>query len=154
MFTDISFSVHAGEIVALAGLMERAVVKSHGAIFGIDSRDAGRVVLNGKTVPAGSPTTSMAAGMGFGAGRPPAPGLGHGHSPSTTTSLSASLKRLSKATDHPPVRRVELAADWATRLRLKYGRLEDPANRPCRGQPAKGRPGQVVGPTAIAAHNR
>ena len=35
------------------------------AIFGIDDRDAGRVVLNGAAIPPGSPTASMAAGMGF-----------------------------------------------------------------------------------------
>jgi len=35
------------------------------AIFGIDDRDAGKVTVNGATIPRRSPTASMAAGVGF-----------------------------------------------------------------------------------------
>ena len=41
VFTDVSLSVHAGEIVALAGLMGAGRSEVARAIFGIDGRDAG-----------------------------------------------------------------------------------------------------------------
>ena len=51
VFTDVSFSVHAGEIVALSGLMGAGRSEVARAIFGIDDRDAGKVLMNGVTVP-------------------------------------------------------------------------------------------------------
>ena len=65
VFTDVSFSVRAGEIVALSGLMGAGRSEVARAIFGIDDRDAGKVMVNGATIPRRSPTASMAAGVGF-----------------------------------------------------------------------------------------
>ena len=127
VFTDISFSVRAGEIVALAGLMGAGRSEVARAIFGIDGRDAGRVVLNGATIPAGSPTTSMAAGMGFVPEDRRQQGLVMDLAIDHNVAL-ASLGRLSRGTIIRRSAETALAADWATRLRLKYGRLKDPAN--------------------------
>jgi rhamnose transport system ATP-binding protein len=127
VFTDISFSVRAGEIVALAGLMGAGRSEVARAIFGIDGRDAGRVVLKGKPVPPGSPTTSMAAGMGFVPEDRRLQGLVMDLAIDHNMALT-SLKRLSKGNIIRRAAEAELAADWSTRLRLKYGRLKDPAN--------------------------
>jgi rhamnose transport system ATP-binding protein len=97
------------------------------AIFGIDGRDAGKVVLNGAVIPAGSPTTSMAAGMGF----VPEDRRQQGLVMNMAIDHNVALASLSRLSRHRIIRRsaeTRLASDWSTRLRLKYGRLKDSAN--------------------------
>src|SRR5439155_12359177 len=50
VFHDISFSVRAGEIVALAGLVGAGRSEVARAVFGIDKRDAGTVRLGGRAL--------------------------------------------------------------------------------------------------------
>ena len=64
VFTDVSFDVHAGEIVALAGLVGAGRSEVAQAIFGIDRADAGSVAVNGKKLRNGSPTAAMAPASG------------------------------------------------------------------------------------------
>jgi rhamnose transport system ATP-binding protein len=127
VFTDISFNVRAGEIVALSGLMGAGRSEVARAIFGIDNRDAGRVVLNGATIPAASPTVSMAAGMGFVPEDRRQQGLVMSMAIDHNIAL-ASLGRLSHRRIILRSAEAKLATDWSTRLRLKYGRLKDSAN--------------------------
>src|SRR4051794_31578656 len=65
VFTDVSFDVRSGEIVALAGLVGAGRTEVARAIFGIDRWDAGSVDLDGRQLPTGSPTGAMAAGIGL-----------------------------------------------------------------------------------------
>ncbi|MCW5952935.1 MAG: sugar ABC transporter ATP-binding protein [Propionibacteriaceae bacterium] len=65
LFADISLSVRAGEIVALAGLVGAGRSEVARAVFGVDPYSDGRVVLNGKPLPKGNPAESMRAGIGF-----------------------------------------------------------------------------------------
>src|SRR5690242_3673282 len=65
VFTDVSFTIRAGEIVALAGLVGSGRSEVARAIFGIDRYDAGAVTLRGQRLRRGSPTGAMAAGVGF-----------------------------------------------------------------------------------------
>ena len=46
-FSDVTFTVHSGEIVALAGLVGAGRSEVIRAIFGIDRRDAGEVLVDG-----------------------------------------------------------------------------------------------------------
>src|SRR3982750_4685503 len=48
VFTDVSFEVRSGEIVALAGLVGAGRTEVARAVFGIDRYDGGRVLLRGK----------------------------------------------------------------------------------------------------------
>ncbi len=64
-FTDVSFEVRSGEIVALAGLVGAGRTEVARAIFGIDRSDAGAVEIDGKPLRPGSPTAAMAAGIGL-----------------------------------------------------------------------------------------
>jgi rhamnose transport system ATP-binding protein len=122
VFTDVSFNVHAGEIVALSGLMGAGRSEVARAIFGIDDRDAGRVVLKGATIPPGSPTASMAAGMGFVPEDRRQQGLVMDLGIDRNVAL-ASLARLSRFGLISRTRERDMAADWANRLQLKFGRL-------------------------------
>src|SRR5580765_7827841 len=64
-FTDVSFEVRSGEIVALAGLVGAGRSEVACSVFGIDRYDAGSVTVNGRGLRRASPTTAMAAGIGF-----------------------------------------------------------------------------------------
>ncbi len=63
VFADISFSVRAGEIVGLAGLVGAGRSEIARAIFGIDDYDAGTVAVAGKPLPAGCVPSAIAAGL-------------------------------------------------------------------------------------------
>jgi rhamnose transport system ATP-binding protein len=65
VFTDISFGVRAGEIVAFAGLVGSGRSEVARAIFGIDRYDAGTVTVRGRRLRRASPAGAMAAGVGF-----------------------------------------------------------------------------------------
>ncbi|UOR01262.1 sugar ABC transporter ATP-binding protein [Leucobacter allii] len=63
VFSDISFTVRAGEIVGLAGLVGAGRSEVARAVFGVDGYRSGRVTLAGKRVPKGKPTAAMRAGL-------------------------------------------------------------------------------------------
>jgi len=65
VFSDITFEVRAGEIVALAGLVGAGRTEVARAIFGIDKYDAGSVTLNGRALKPHSPIAAITAGIGF-----------------------------------------------------------------------------------------
>ncbi len=59
IFSDISFSVRAGEIVGLAGLVGAGRSEVARAIFGIDSHDSGELLLRGESVVINNPMESI-----------------------------------------------------------------------------------------------
>src|SRR3954464_15466001 len=59
VFSDISFQVRSGEIVALAGLVGAGRTEVARAIFGIDRWDAGSIEMEGRSLPPASPTAAM-----------------------------------------------------------------------------------------------
>lgn len=65
VFKDINFSVRAGEIVALAGLVGAGRTEVARGIFGIDPVDSGVAIFKGKKLQSGSPLSAMNAGIGF-----------------------------------------------------------------------------------------
>ncbi|GAA0971229.1 Ribose import ATP-binding protein RbsA [Nocardioides aquaticus] len=65
VFTDVSFSVRAGEIVGLAGLVGAGRSEIARAVFGVDAYDRGSVRVGGSDLPAGSPRAAISAGVAF-----------------------------------------------------------------------------------------
>ena len=145
VFTDISFTVRAGEIVALAGLVGSGRSEVARAIFGIDRTTRARSRWAGARCGRGSPTGAMAAGVGFVPEDRRQQGLVMDMSVQQNVAL-ASLGRLRDAGLITGVGRAAMAADWAARLPIKYGRLKEPGVHALRRQPAEGRAGQVAGP--------
>jgi rhamnose transport system ATP-binding protein len=119
---DISFSVRRGEIVALAGLVGAGRSEVARAIFGIDRRSAGVVTVRGKVLPNGSPLASMAAGVALVPEDRRQQGLVMDLGIDRNVAL-ASLGRLSRFGLISRNRERDLAATWASRLQLKFGRL-------------------------------
>ena len=62
---DVSFSVHAGEVVGFAGLLGSGRTDVAHAVFGLDKIDAGRVLVRGKPVRLGSPRDAIRARIGL-----------------------------------------------------------------------------------------
>ena len=64
-FENIGFSVHAGEVVGIAGLVGAGRTDIAHAIFGLDHEASGRVEVAGIPLGLRSPAEAMRAGVGF-----------------------------------------------------------------------------------------
>jgi rhamnose transport system ATP-binding protein len=126
VFSKVSFTVRAGEIVALAGLVGAGRSEVARAIFGIDRRDAGSVTVAGRSLPPGSPQAAMDAGVGFVPEDRRQQGLVMDLGIDHNVAL-ASLRRLSRLGLIRRTSESGLAAEWGRRLQLKARRLSDPA---------------------------
>jgi len=127
VFTDVSFQVKAGEIVALAGLVGSGRTEVSRAVFGIDRYDAGSVLVGGQTLRKASPAAAMAAGVGYVPEDRRQQGLVMEMSIQQNVGL-ASLRGLSRGGLIRSSTERAFATDWAQRLSLKYGRLTDPVS--------------------------
>lgn len=63
MVRDVSFSVYEGEIVGFAGLMGAGRTETTRAIFGVDKKDSGEIILDGKEVKIQCPKDAIRAGI-------------------------------------------------------------------------------------------
>ena len=125
VFTDVSFEVRGGEIVALAGLVGAGRTEVARAIFGIVRWDAGSVEIEGRRLPPGSPSAAMGAGIGLVPEDRRQQGLVMDFSIERNISL-ASLGEVERLGLIPPNAERNFAKDWAIRLQLKYSRLTSP----------------------------
>ncbi len=64
-FRDVSFSVRAGEILGLAGLIGAGRTEIARVLFGVDRADAGEIRLDGALVSFASPSEALAAGIAY-----------------------------------------------------------------------------------------
>ena len=62
-FEDISFEVHAGEILGFSGLVGSGRSETMRAIFGMDPLDSGKMYLNGKEFRRKNPGDSISQGV-------------------------------------------------------------------------------------------
>ena len=64
-FSDVSFAVHAGEILGFAGLVGSGRTEIARVLFGVDRADAGSIRLDGREVAFAAPSDAMAAGVAY-----------------------------------------------------------------------------------------
>ncbi len=62
---DVSFSVRAGEILGIAGLVGAGRTETARAVFGMDPAQSGQVYMMGKPVVIRRPLDAIRAGLGF-----------------------------------------------------------------------------------------
>jgi rhamnose transport system ATP-binding protein len=62
-FSDVSFTIRPGEIVAMYGLIGSGAADVARALFGIDPADAGQVTVDGKDVVLASPADAVRNGI-------------------------------------------------------------------------------------------
>ncbi len=65
LFRDISFVLHRGEILGIAGLIGSGKTEVARALFGAMSLDAGEILLEGQRVTIRSPADAIALGIGL-----------------------------------------------------------------------------------------
>ncbi|MEO3815814.1 sugar ABC transporter ATP-binding protein [Plantactinospora sp. B24E8] len=127
VFSDVSFEVHRGEIVALAGLVGAGRSEVVRALFGLDPYDAGEVRVDGVRLPRGRPAAALAAGLALVPEDRRQQGL----------VMELSVERNATLTRRWPLARFGLlgrraerdaARTWADRLQVKAGRLTDPVS--------------------------
>ena len=62
---DVSFDLHRGEILGFGGLVGAGRTETVRALFGIDQKDSGEILLKGKPADLNSPRSSVGAGVGL-----------------------------------------------------------------------------------------
>ncbi|MFH0878899.1 MAG: sugar ABC transporter ATP-binding protein, partial [Lentisphaerota bacterium] len=62
---NVDFTVRAGEVLGLAGLLGAGRTETARLIFGADRREAGDILLSGRLVAIASPHAAIAAGIGL-----------------------------------------------------------------------------------------
>jgi len=114
---DISFSLHAGEILSVAGLVGAGRTELARAIFGLDRIDSGRIFVLGKEIHQISPSKAIAAGVGYLTEDRKVTGLALGLNVAANISLS-SLKKLVSFGRINLRQEREIARRYVTRLRI------------------------------------
>lgn len=64
-FADVSFTLRAGEVLGISGLLGSGRTALAKALFGLVQADRGTVRLDGEVVPNGDPIRAAAAGIGY-----------------------------------------------------------------------------------------
>jgi ribose transport system ATP-binding protein len=62
---DVSFNLHRGEILGIAGLVGAGRTEVARAVFGADPVDSGQIFVNGRKVRINSPTDAVSHGIGY-----------------------------------------------------------------------------------------
>lgn len=65
MLENISFSLHCGEVLGIAGLLGSGRTELARFIFGVDKVDSGRIYIKGKLQKIKSPRSAINLGIGF-----------------------------------------------------------------------------------------
>lgn len=63
MVRDVSFELYEGEIVGIAGLMGAGRTETTRAIFGVDAKESGEIILDGKSIIINRPMDAIKAGI-------------------------------------------------------------------------------------------
>jgi ribose transport system ATP-binding protein len=65
MVREISFKVHAGEVLGIGGLVGAGRTELLRLVYGLDTPATGEVRVDGKRLPRGRPAAAIAAGLGL-----------------------------------------------------------------------------------------
>lgn len=126
-FSNVSFALHAGEVLGFAGLIGSGRSEVAAAIFGLDPAAAGRIIVKGRELAIGSVQAALAAGIGL----CPEDRKRQGLVLSMTCAENTSLAALPELTRAGFIRRGEersLAGDFANQLRVKTPSLDSAVN--------------------------
>ncbi|HEX6740152.1 MAG TPA: sugar ABC transporter ATP-binding protein [Vicinamibacteria bacterium] len=124
-FHDVSFTLRAGEVLGLAGLVGAGRSELAQALFGLDPAATGRVVVDGQPVHVDGPVTAMRLGLGLVPEDRQHQGLVLGMSGTANTSLPI-LERLARFVFIRLPEERKLAAEHFGRLRVRTPGLEFP----------------------------
>jgi rhamnose transport system ATP-binding protein len=115
---NVNLSLHAGEIVGLAGLVGAGRTELARAIFGLTPIDSGEILLRGKGVHFDNPARAIERGLAY----LPEDRRSHGvilEMPISANITLSSLDKLSRAGSFDFQREREIAAEYTHRLDIK-----------------------------------
>ena len=154
VFSDVSFQVRAGEIVALAGLVGAGRSEVIRAMFGIDSlRQRHGARRRASALPSTARRHAIAAGVALVPEDRRQQGLVMELSVERNTTLARRWALSRFGLLRPGAERRDAQA-WTQRLFVKANSLADPGVHPLRRQPAEGGAGQVARHEAAGAAGR
>jgi ribose transport system ATP-binding protein len=125
---DVSFSVHAGEVVGLAGLLGAGRTELARAVVGADPRDAGTIAIKGVPVRVRHPSDVIDRGVGFLPEDRKTQGLILGLSVGDNIALP-SLARLSRRGMVHSARASSVAERFVRELRIKTPGVHQPVRQ-------------------------
>ena len=115
---DVSFTLHRGEILGLAGLLGAGRTELARVICGADVAESGRVLLDGRPLRLRAPSDAIRAGVGL----VPEDRKRHGFVPGQSVAANIALPqlpRISRAGVVDRRREQAVAAQWIDHLRIK-----------------------------------
>ncbi len=121
--TDVSFHVKAGEILGFSGLVGAGRTETARAIFGLDQKTSGNIILHGKEISIKTPKDAISHGIGFVTEDRKGEGLVLSMNVRENISL-ASLKTLSQGIQLLLKKERKLADDYVDRLNIKTPSIE------------------------------
>lgn len=122
-FTDISFALHAGEVLGIIGLMGSGRTELALALFGMTQVDDGEILLDGKPLRLRSNQDAIRAGIAYVSEDRLLLGLNLRQSIADNAAITM-LDRLANSFGLvPPRRRNGLALEWITRLGIKASNI-------------------------------
>ncbi|MGI3785360.1 MAG: sugar ABC transporter ATP-binding protein [Janthinobacterium lividum] len=125
VFSDISFDVRAGEIVALSGLVGAGRTEVARAVFGVDRYDSGSVEMFGTRLRPRSPQAAIDAGMAF----VPEDRRKQGLVMDLSVARNATLTLRHQLARHGLINGAKerrVASEWTNRLQVKTGSQDQP----------------------------
>lgn len=125
-FEDVTFSVRAGEIVGLAGLVGSGRTEVARAIFGVDPVDSGEITIRGKVVDIGSTRQAVRSGIAL----VPEDRKGQGIIPALSVRENLTLPVISRiaAMLIPARRERKIVQESVSRLKVHPPQIERPLN--------------------------
>jgi ribose transport system ATP-binding protein len=125
---DVSFDVHAGEVVGIAGLMGSGRSELARALFGIDALTGGEVLLDGEPVRFRRPSDAVRHGIVLVPEDRRTQGLVLDHSVRENLTITL-LDRLSRRGALDRRQTTEIAGDYVKRLDIRTRSLGQPVRR-------------------------
>ncbi|MEE9322767.1 MAG: sugar ABC transporter ATP-binding protein [Granulosicoccus sp.] len=125
--TGISLDLHYGEILGIAGLVGAGRTELLRGIFGLDSIQSGALLRDGVEVEFNGPRDAIAAGIGFVTEDRKEEGL----ILEMPVSANITLANLQQVSSHGLLRfhrEAQFAKKAGEQLKLKYGKISDPAS--------------------------
>ncbi len=124
-FADISFDLHAGEVLGISGLLGSGRTSLAKALFGLVAPETGTVRVSGRQVPLGDPLAAARAGIGY----VPEDRLTEGLFLMQSIVRNVAIGRLEAHSRGGILNIAALwgeAADWLRRLNVRAGQIEAP----------------------------
>jgi ABC-type sugar transport system ATPase subunit len=125
---DVSFRVHAGEVLGFAGLVGAGRTETMRLVFGADRAERGQVYVDGRPCRISSPREAIRMGIGLLTEDRKAQGLVLGHSAAENFALP-NLDRLSRGPFVDRARESERFAHHAETLRIRPGVADAPVGQ-------------------------